>query len=356
LTAATANSNSIDLTLGLNNIATSIQGKIDAGLFLNVFTYNGTTTFPGCDEATWFVYGNFFYAPVSLVNQITNNIASIYSTAAVGVTLTTTTNYNSRPNTGAVASGFGGGLQTAARLCFSGYFDVYLNWNYGLWFGTVIVVFFFILTLSTGERPITDPDYKEEIKTVHPLISLWVVGNELFTRKLRASLVLAIITLHALFDSVFYRISDHPEQPNNIIVYAAYSMVISQVFISFYAIILRKYYIAKRQFLQTKDEKWNQQAQNRLFAYYSTLFAIIALCWPFTVWNMNELNPHRSQKSSNYWVASLFVGVALEWLVIDPIWVLLAKKSERIRNIARWRGFFYDDLCHATYMDYIKMD
>jgi hypothetical protein len=231
-----------------------------------------------------------------------------------------------------------------------------MNENYGLWFGVVIIVFWFIFNLVMGDKPIKDSEYQENTWTHHPFVSLYTVGNEIFTRKQRMSLLLTTITVHALFSSAWYRNASDKTKGSNIIVFAIYSMLVNWVVTFILGNMLRGYATAKNQLYKTREEAWEQKAQNRLFAFYFTLFMIIIIGWPFTVWNMSELHPEIDAKASNDWVASFFIGLGLELLVIDPIVCLLAKKLGFVRDFIRNKGYFYDNLCHETYLTYLKIE
>jgi len=233
-----------------------------------------------------------------------------------------------------------------------------MNYNYGLWFGVVTIVGWFIVNLSMSEKPIKDSEYQESTWTNHPFYSLYHVGNEIFTNKTRMGLLLGTITIHALFSSVWYR-RTHEEnrtRGSNIIVYAVYSMLVNWAFVFLVGSMLRSYYLAKHQYYKTKDEGWQQRSQNRIFGFYFCCFLCAVVLWPFTVWNMGELHPEKNDEASNYWVASFFVGLALEFLIVDPIVCLLAKFITPLRNLIKHRGYMYDNICHETYLDYLKMD
>ena len=164
------------------------------------------------------------------------------------------------------------------------------------------------------------------------------------------------LTIHALFTSTWYRRSYPKVMGSDIIVYAIYSMLISWAYTYMLGNILRGYYTAKYHYCKTRDETWDQKAQNRIFAYYVAVFATICIAWPFTVWNMGEIHPEINVKNSNYWVATFFVGLGLEFLAADIIIALLAKSSNFFRNFIRRKGYMYDNMCHETYLNALKMD
>jgi len=352
---STANSFNIDL-IGLVD---QIKNKISQGIFLNLLTYQGTQTYPEsgiCSNANWFVYGTELFTQ----NASFTNYLTLLGNQGALVTLREN-RFNNRLTANPINSGTsiqynGGGSHHVERLCFTGYFKNNMNDNYGLWFGVVIIVLWFIVNLILGEKPIKDPDYQENTWTHHPFVSIYTVGNDLFSRKQRMSLLLVTITTHALFSSVWYRDSNDRTRKSNIIVYAIYSMLVNWAVTFIVGTMLRGYAVAKNQFLKTKEEAWEQKAQNRLFAFYFSLFVIVVVGWPFTVWNMSELHPEIDPKPSDYWVASFFVGLGLEFLIINPIICLLAKKVEFIKNLIRHKGYFYDNICHETYINYLKLE
>jgi len=71
---------------------------------------------------------------------------------------------------------------------------------------------------------------------------------------------------------------------------------------------------------------------------------------------MNELKSYIDPTPSNYWVASLFVSLGIEWLFFDIITAALAAKSRGCRDFFKWKGFIYDDLCHKTYVTLLKKE
>jgi len=338
--------------LNLDKLTSAINSKISSGLFLNIFTYMGTSTGIDCTKSMRYVYGS----PLAIDKTVYANAVTAVAAGAAGAGVTLTSGGgNNRPI--GVANG-GKGTLAATRLCYTGYFKNYMNYNYGLWFGVTIIVGWFIVNLMLGEKPIKDTEYQENTWTNHPLYSIYHIGNDLFTRKTRMSLLLGTITIHALFSSVWYRRTSEENRGrgSNIIVYAVYSMLVDWAFIFIIGSMLRGYYIAKHQYYKTRDEGWQQKSQNRLFAFYFCIFLLAAILWPFTVWNMGELHPEKDQKASDYWVASFFVGLGLELLVADPLICILAKSITPLRNFIKNRGYFYDHICHETYLDHLKVD
>jgi len=356
-----SNSDTPSVTLRLDTLTQKIKEKVSTGLYLNFFSYLGTKTDKTCEEVIWYVYGSPLTIQGGAATNVLNNAQSAQQTAgtnaaaiAAGFQLTTDDG-NNRP---IKVDGGGFGSLAAVRLCYTGYFKNYMNYNYGLWFGVVIIVGWFIVNLTLSEKPIKDTEYQETAWTNHPLYSLYHVGNDLFTRKTRMSLLLGTITIHALFSSVWYRRTSekHRTDGSNIIVYAIYSMLVDWAFIFILGSMLRGYYIAKHQYYKTKEEAWQQKSQNRIFAFYFCVFLLACVLWPFCVWNMGELHPEKDDEPSNYWVASFFVGLALELLIVDPIICLLAKSITPLRNLIKHRGYMYDNICHETYLDHLKVD
>jgi len=110
---------------------------------------------------TWLVYGS----PLVISNS---EIAGVQAIA----------------NSGNLAVGSTTGTFTVQKLCFSGFFYVRMDSNYGLWFALGIMMLFFIITLSMDPKPMsTEVPFHEDPWTHHPIISILKVGNEIFTRK-----------------------------------------------------------------------------------------------------------------------------------------------------------------------------
>jgi len=65
---------------------------------------------------------------------------------------------------------------------------------------------------------------------------------------------------------------------------------------------------------------------------------------------MSMLHAEISNTNSNYWVASFFIALALDWGVLDIIAVFIANIGF-FQEIFKWKGYIYDkDVCHFTYM------
>jgi len=344
----TAASGTLTADLDLAALTSKINQKMTSdSVYLNLFTYAGTLTYPNCNEVLWYVYGSQISVSTSVITAVKAAVSGS------GVTVSSDGG-NNRAYTGNDASG--SGSFGAMRLCYTGYFKNYMNYNYGLWFGVVIIVFWFIINLMLSEKPIKDSEYQENTWTNHPLYSIYHYGNDLHTRKTRMALLLGTLTIHALFSSVWYRRTDDPLRKSNIIVYAVYSMLIDWAFIFIIGSMLRGYYVAKHQYYKTREEAWQQKSQNRIFGFYFCIFLCAVVLWPFCVWNMSELHPEKDDRASNYWVASFFIGLALEFLIVDPLVCILAKSITPLRNLIKHRGYFYDNLCHETYLDHLKVD
>lgn len=339
------------LTLKFGDFSTRLKNKQAEDVYLNIFTYEGTTTY-SCAKATWFVSGSELTATSDTIDVIRGPIQLADRTAQAN----NNEMYNSKTYLANFAYG-GGGEVEVMRLCYTGYFKNYISDNYGLWFGVGTILLFFIFTLSLGDKPIRAYDYVENVWTHHPLYSIYKYGNEIHTRKTRAALVLSMITINALFASVFYRDASDPGKSSNTIVFAIYAMLIDFVVTFFIGNILRSYYEAKYEFHKNKDEAWDQKAQNRIFGFYFSIFVVVVVGWSFTTWNMGELHPELDEQPSKLWVASLFIAMGMELIVFYPLACILAGRSNFIRRIARSVGFMYDKkICHETYLDFIKSD
>jgi len=339
------------LNAGFAALSAKIAQKLANFMYLNVWTYNGTLTYPEnntCQNATWYIYGSGIYISSDVADFINKNVDNSGNTLRGGYS-------NARPTSG---TGGGGGSQVAQRLCYTGFFEVYMGDNYGLWFALGSVLSFFIATIVMGEKPITDPDYQEEAWTHHPFYSIYRQGNDLHTRKTRCALVLATITTQACLNAVFYETTppDLRTRGSNIYLYAIYSTCCSLVVIYCVGFILRSYYNAKYHYHKTRDESWQQKSQNRIFGYYICIFILAVPGWAITAWQMYGLHAEIDSGPSNMWIASFFIGIALELLIIDPFVCLLASGIGAFRSVAKRKGYMYDNVCHETYMHFLKLD
>jgi carbonic anhydrase len=337
--------------LKLSKIPTAIQNKLSNDVYLNVYTYEGTTTDASCTPATWYIYASPLYVDQAQIDSFVTalNTPNAFVTPSAG------------SNAKSYATTVGGGnvQQGVTKLCFSGYFQVRMDVNYGLWFAIGILLLYFIFTLSMDVKPITDYDYKENGWTHHPIYSIYKVGNDIFTRKSRASLLLVSIINMCMWNSVWYRIAYNngtASNPVNIITFALASIPIGWFFYYWFGFMLRKYYLEKLKFIESNNESHDNRAQFYIFIFYFMVFVAIWVGFGITVWNMNELKSYIDATPSNYWVASLFVAMGLEWFVFDMITAGLAASSKGLRDFFRWKGFVYDDLCHKTYVLLLKKD
>jgi len=174
-------------------------------------------------------------------------------------------------------------------------------------------------------------------------------------------MVLITIINFCLFNSVWYRVSSSPKASSNVISYALASLPIGWVVNYMCGNLLRRYYIKKWESEDEKNDeetrgKLDDKAQFWLFLYYLSIFAYVFIGFSFCVWNMNELQSWVDNTSSNYWVATLFVGLALEYILFDPLVCIVAKSSPSILKLLHWKGMIYDQICHETYTRHLKRD
>jgi len=254
---------------------------------------------------------------------------------------------------------YNGGTKEATKLCYTGYFTITLYANYGLWFGICLTLIFFIITLSLDSKPIdlTVP-FHESAWTHHPLYSVSYTGNEIYTRKTRASLIFFTILNLFVWNSYFFR---HAYSKGNVqgwmcLAFALQTIPIGWGISYIIGYWLRRYYICKSIFMKTNDDKDDTNAQFNIFIFYLLIFIAFWVCNAFTVWNMDNVNSVNDTITSNYWVASIFIGLAFEYFLFDPFVCFIATKSESVYRWIKWKGMVYDQLCHDTFLESLKKD
>ena len=131
---------------------------------------------------------------------------------------------------------------------------------------------------------------------------------------------------------------------------------------------LRKYYIAKYRLVEEQAKKEDAQANlvekhEEEANFYLYFFYLLTFGWMWGgnlifVWQMNHINPidrigvpgMQNVDMSERWMASFFVSIGLDWLVLDVIHVILGYILPFWTKIFKWRGYMYDNLCHKTYL------
>jgi len=86
-------------------------------------------------------------------------------------------------------------ISSPYRFCWTGYFQNSISSNYGLWFGIIVAISYFMFTLAFEEIPY-EKDYALDHWSHHPLYSIFKIRNNLFTGKSRMTLLwMNIITI-----------------------------------------------------------------------------------------------------------------------------------------------------------------
>lgn len=337
-------------------ISDHITEKVKNDIWLNFFQYYGTpnfnlNTFSSNCSVLWLVYGSEIYADPAVFTEFQN----LLGTGNIDVTLLTGNTQTPKQNS--LQAIHNGGTKSATKLCYTGYFTITLYANYGLWFGVVLTLLFFIFTLSIDNKPIDKIDYQETAWTHHPIISIKRVGNDIFTRKSRCTLVYLTIINFFVWNSFWFRLAyqDNKVEGWMTVAYALQTIPIGWVVTYFVGFWLRRYYLKKAELVRSTEENPDdKESQYNIFMFYFFNFIAFWICNSFCVWNMDNVGSTVDTKTSNLWVASLFIGLALEWIIFDPFVCFIASKSPRVFNWIKWKGYVYDHVCHETYLASIK--
>jgi len=91
--------------------------------------------------------------------------------------------------------------------------------------------------------------------TNHPFVSVWTVGNNVFTKKTRCSIVWIQCINWCLFAAVFYASVWTNGSMGDLFLFGLYANLISGGIAFFHGILLRLYYINKKIFTETNKEE-----------------------------------------------------------------------------------------------------
>jgi hypothetical protein len=311
----------------------------------NWIVYNGTTTSLGdCNNTIWYIY-----APVIYTNPV--NIQNFGKLVQAAITT------NAMPSN--VVGGTTGNVRTptpltnsAVRFCWAGYYQLSIPWNYGLWWAVVITVIYFVVTLYLDESPIEDAHYKTNPWSHHPLYSIFKISNNFFTAKSRTSLLWINLINICLFSAVFYA-QMWVGNMADIFLFGLYACLIGIGCTYIHGFFLRLYYENKKLSIAAAAEKdqevYEDRAQRYLFIFYFWTFLWMWGGNVLFVWQMFALHAEQSSTTSNWWVLSFFIAVALDWVIFDPICCVLAS-IPAFRKFFQWKGYIYDEeVCHWSY-------
>lgn len=350
----------------LSQLSTMINNKSANDAFLNFLTFESTLNFdfsssPSnlCQNIQWFVYAGGLYVPSSILQQfadlINNNASQINivqnPNGTVSNSLYAGNNFLNLSNT-----------ITATKMCYSGYFLVTMNSNYGLWFAWGLTVLFFIITLVLDEKPIENVDYVENAWTHHPLYSVAIVGNNTFTRKSRCASILVQIINQFAWNGVFFAAAfQNSPSPNaiDLIINPAIAMAIGWGVLYFIGFFLRMYYLKKAEYEASyennRDDK-NDSAQFYIYMYYFFVFALVCVGFSFTISSLDQVQSYNNPQTANFWVAAVFIGLAFDWVLLDPLVCVLASSMTSFKGLLRWKGYLYDRVCHESFLNGLKRE
>jgi len=217
-----------------------------------------------------------------------------------------------------------------------------------------ICITFFIFTLSFENLPIEDAEYQTNPWTHHPIYSIMTVGNNIFTRKSRSALLWINIINICMFSAIFYNHIGYGGESANIFLFGVYACVVSWGATYIHGYFLRKYYLNKYFFVKTGDEHYDDDAQRNLFIFYFFTFLWMWGGYTIFIWQMQFLHAELDGQLSNYWAASFFIALALDWILFDMMAVCLCY-SRAFQRFFKWKGYLYDEeICHWTYKNQKK--
>jgi len=169
-----------------------------------------------------------------------------------------------------------------------------------------------------------------------------------------------------LFTSLFYAVTPNPVgNMANVFLFGLYGNLISTGVTYCHGFCLRRYYMGQKDAIDSYDKqlkedeepKFNeakdvieQKAKTWLYIFYTFTFLWFWGGSVLFIWNMMSCHGEISKTLSNYWVASYFTALLLDWLIFDPIVALLCK-IQVIQDFCKYKGYIYDDeVCHDSYI------
>jgi len=100
---------------------------------------------------------------------------------------------------------------------------------------------------------------------------------------------------------------------------------------------------------EAEAQKCEDKAQRNLFIFYFFTFLWMWGGNVLFIWQMFSLHAELGTTESNYWVASFFIAVGLDWIIFDPL-ACLAASVPAFAGFFKWKGYIYDDsVCHYAY-------
>ena len=127
----------------------------------------------------------------------------------------------------------------------------------------------------------------------------------------------------------------------NILLFGLYGCLAGIVATYIHGFFLRLHYIDKAKFIDTDDEKNEDGAQRNLFIFYFWTFLWFLAGNTIFIWQMSLLYSDSTYSAQLNWVYSFLIAIGLDWLIFDPICVLLAG-IPMFRSIFKWKGYIYE--------------
>lgn len=213
---------------------------------------------------------------------------------------------------------------------------------------------FFVFTLLLNNSPVNDPSYEEDVWTHHPIVSIYKVGNDIFTKNTRAALFMLTLITISCIDSFLFASAGADASFGDAFLYPFVSLPACWLLSYGVGYFLRKYYSHKYDYEKSRQDEDDNEAQKNIFIFYFWIFLAWWIGFGLTVYNMNSLINVNSS-AMGYWLASVFFGLIFE-LGIDVGVVFIAGNNQGFRDIIRRKGYMYDKLCHETYLLSLKRD
>lgn len=236
--------------------------------------------------------------------------------------------------------------------------DYFLNdisYNWALWLLIFYLLsFFFLNTCLDDGIPI---EYaKDSDWTIHPAVSIWTRGSEIFTKQSRFANYFFFLGSLSFFTSLMHIKWAYKHLAIRLLVFPVFGTIFALLTTIVSGAILNALYKVQWEFIdgykkaESHDDKkhnldkYDKRSFELTYIFY--IYLIFAMAH-FTIWPIYIMHD-LPLEIQGYWIIGIIIGMAFDLLMWRILMVLLAHVA-LFKRVFKVYGYYYDNKLHEEY-------
>jgi hypothetical protein len=214
------------------------------------------------------------------------------------------------------------------------FWDRLLKQNYGFWFSIGYLLFLFLAIFYFGCKGKEIRDYNR--LTVHPLMSLILIGHKLAPRSTRVLLLMMTFVVQSSTE-LYFLWRDNAQYTLSVFSFLIWTVIALGIS------IFMNYTVGSLVVTLTRPNRLKEPNESMyVFVNGILLLMIVAILIGIIVLS----DDMQDQDLHYYWFGAMLLGATLDLVILDNIALFFARRFESVFIIVQQRGFYVEFITH----------